>query len=153
MSDTNNNDADASGVLGATVDNPYVTNPYHGDILPGTSNGSKLYLAATKPLEESKKMELSIENAIAIKSLLIQTSNTFGWDKCIAIPQGWNTDGSPTSFVNLLLNPEKCELVMVKFHGAHIFGSPDYPTGTYPSMEIKPIDPQTNVADRPKFQL
>ena len=79
-------ETDASGVLGATVDNPYVTNPYHGDILPGTSNGSKLYLAATKPLEESKRLEFSIENAIVIKSVLAQALNNFGWNKCIAIP-------------------------------------------------------------------
>jgi hypothetical protein len=108
MSATDDNDADALGVLGATVDNHYVTNPYHGNILPGTSNGLKLYVAMTKPLKESKRMELSIKNAIVIKSVLIQALNTFGWDKCIATPTTWDPDGNPKSFANLLLNLEKC---------------------------------------------
>ena len=153
MSAADDTETDASGVLGATVDNPYVTNPYHGDILPGTSNGSKLYLAATKPLEESKRLDLSIENAIVIKSVLTQAANTFGWDKCIATPTTWDPAGKPQSFANLLLNPDNCRMNMVKFHGAHIFGTPNYTTGGIPTMEIKPIDPQLNIDDRPIFQL
>ena len=151
MSAADDNETDASGVLGATVDNPYVTNPYHGDILPGTSNGSKLYLAATKALEESKRLDLSIENAIAIKSAITQASNNFGWDKCIATPTNWDTNGVPTSFANLLLSPDKCSMDCVKFHGAHIFGKPDYTTGEVFTMEIKSIDPQSTVEDRPTF--
>ena len=129
MSAADANVTDASGVLGATVDNPYVTNPYHGNILPGTSTGSKLYLAATKQLEESKRLDLSIENAIAIKSAITQASNNFGWDKCVATPTAWDTNGVPLSFANLLLNPDKCPMACVKFHGAHIFGKPEYSTG------------------------
>jgi len=42
---------------------------------------------------------------------------------------------------------------MLKFHAAHIFGSPDYSKGTIGTMEIRKIDPRTNKADRPSFQL
>ena len=153
MSQPDDTEPGAAGVLGATVGNPFVTNPYHGHIFPGMMNGSKLYLAATKLLEESKKVELFIKNAIAIKSIRIQASNNFGWDKCIVIQTTWDSNDNPKTFSNLLLNPEKCGMDTVKFHGAYIFRNPNYATSVIPNMEIKSINPQENVDDQPCFQL
>ena len=61
-------------------DNPYVSNPYHGNILPGTAAGLKLYLAATNPVEESKQISLSTKNCLEIKTFLKQAGSNFGWD-------------------------------------------------------------------------
>ena len=75
MSQTDDTESGASGVLCATFDNPFITNPYHGQIYPDTTNGSKLYLATMKSLKDSKKVELSTKNAIANRSMLTQASN------------------------------------------------------------------------------
>ena len=71
-------DSASSGAADTIVDDPFISNPYHGEIYPSTSAGSKLYLTATKPVEESKKVELSIENSILIKSMLTQAASNFG---------------------------------------------------------------------------
>ena len=109
MSQTNDTESGTLGVLGIIVDNPFVTNPCHDQIYPGTTNGSKLYLTATKSLEESRKVELSIENSIAIRSMLTQASNNFGLDKCTVIPTTWDSNGQPKTFSNLLLDTDNAE--------------------------------------------
>ena len=146
-------DSASSSAADAIVDDPFVSNPYHGEIYPGTSAGLKLYLTAMKPVEESKKVELSIENSILIKSMLTQAASNFGWSKAIAIPILWDQNSKAVNYANLLLNPEKCPIEMVKFHAAHMFGTPDYSAGTIGTMTIRTIDPRSNPLDRPFFQL
>ena len=67
MSLSKDTDSVAPSAPDAIVDNPFVSNPYHGDIYPGTATGSKLYLTVTKPVKQNKKVELSIEYSIMIK--------------------------------------------------------------------------------------
>jgi len=54
--------------------NPYIVCPYDGEILQGTAEGSKLYLNATKSVDEDKRFALTIENALMIKSQLAQAA-------------------------------------------------------------------------------
>jgi len=44
MTINEDNDSVSSGAPDEIVDDPFVSNPYHGEIYPGTSTGSKLYL-------------------------------------------------------------------------------------------------------------
>ena len=62
----------------AVIDNPYVSNPYHDVILPGTATGLTLYLVATKSIKESKRMSLSTKECLEIKTLLKQAGSPFG---------------------------------------------------------------------------
>ena len=54
--------------------NPYRGSPSDGDFLPSLSDKSKLYLAATKLLDEDKCWALNVENGLTIKSHLLQAA-------------------------------------------------------------------------------
>ena len=79
---TNSSSKEAKAIVGS----PYVSNSYQGVILPSTVNGLKLYLAATKPLKESKRISHHTKNCLESKTLLKQTGRTFGWGQAISIP-------------------------------------------------------------------
>jgi len=58
--------------------NPFMVCPYDDEIIPGTAECSKLYLNATKSVEEDKCFALTVENALTIKSHLAQAAQKFG---------------------------------------------------------------------------
>ena len=88
--------------------NIYVVNPFQADIFPGDSAGQKLFLAATKPADDDKRLSISTDNdaAEAGKAALIQASSNFGWPRITTIPTRCAT-GTPLDYVDLLKNPEK----------------------------------------------
>jgi hypothetical protein len=85
----------------------YVTNPYLGDINPGDSNGSKLYLKATEELSKENKIEIKVENAHKFIDQVRSDANKFGWGPLVFNVQ---TGDNPNKFVNLLENHEEVQL-------------------------------------------
>ena len=64
-----------------------ILNPYQGNILPGTTSGAKLYMAATKGIDdESKGPALSLDNALEIKEHCMKASHMYGWEGLINAP-------------------------------------------------------------------
>ena len=49
--------------MAANANVTYVTNLYFGNINPGDTNRSKLYLKATEELSKENKIEIRVENA------------------------------------------------------------------------------------------
>ena len=133
--------------------NPYIVCPYDGEILPGTAEGSKLYLNATKSVDEEKRFALTIENALTIKSQLAQAAQKFGWSSVVTIPISYNAAGEPLTMNNLTMNPEQINLEATCFHGAVAFGKPNYTTLKFPDMNAVDIDPFNVEEDRDRFQL
>ena len=64
-----NIDSNASAPVALNKGNPYHVNPYDGDILPSLSDGSKLFLAATKSLDEDKRWD-STSKMVSQSSLI-----------------------------------------------------------------------------------
>ena len=57
----------------------FVDDPYQGDINPGTTDGSKLYLKATASITEEDKFDLNISTAQKFLDLMRREDNNFGW--------------------------------------------------------------------------
>jgi hypothetical protein len=85
----------------------YVTNPYLGDINPGETNGSKLYLKATEELSKENKIDIKVENAHKFIDQVRSDANKFGWGPLVFNVQ---TASNPDRFVNLLENHEDVQL-------------------------------------------
>ena len=73
-----NIDSNALAPAASNKGNPYRVSPYDGDILPGLSDGSMLYLAAIKSLDEDKRWALNVENGLTIKSRILKAVQKFG---------------------------------------------------------------------------
>ena len=56
---------------------------YLGDINPGDSNGSKLYIKATEPLEKDHKIKVKVDNANKFLDQVRSDANKFGWRKLV----------------------------------------------------------------------
>jgi len=62
----------------------FVLNPFEGNVNPGSSNGQKLYLAATQfDLKESERTVVTIENGREVLDLFSELSSKFGWSPLI----------------------------------------------------------------------
>ena len=133
--------------------NPYIVCPYDGEILPDTAEGSKLYLNATKSVEEDKRFALTIKNALTIKSQLALAAQKFSWSLVVTIPLLYNAAGKPLTMDNLTLNPEQINLEATCFHAAVAFGKPIYTTLNFPNMNAVDIDPFNAKEHRERFQL
>ena len=72
----------ASGGNGNTTTKTetFVTDPYQGNINPGSSDGAKLYKTATEALPDGKKIEIILKNAHLLLRQLIDDANRFGWE-------------------------------------------------------------------------
>ena len=65
--------------MASNVNVSYVTNPYLGNINPGDTNGSKLYLKATEELSKENKIDIKVENAHKFIDQVRSDANKFGW--------------------------------------------------------------------------
>ena len=78
--------SNASAPMASNKGNPYRVSPYSVDILSGLSDGSKLYLATIKSLDEDKRWTLNVENGLTIKFHLLQAAQKFVWESVVMIP-------------------------------------------------------------------
>jgi len=146
-------DYNALAPMAADKGNPYRLSPYDGDILPSTYDGLKLYLAATKSLDEDKRWALNVQNGLTIKSRLLQAAPKFFWESVVIIPLMYNTRGTPSHFINIIGHPENVDISHTRFHKALACSTPDYSTLIVHGTTIVDIDPMNNETDRPTFQL
>ena len=61
----------------------FIEDPYQGDINPGTDQGLKLYLNATKSVEDDQRIDINVSQAKAIRATLEELSNQFGWAQLV----------------------------------------------------------------------
>ena len=86
----------------------YILNPYQGNILPGTASGVELCVAATKGInDKSKRLPLSLDNALEIKEHCMKASHTYGWEGVINTPHNYTGDDTPLNLINMLEQSEK----------------------------------------------
>jgi len=80
MVEVNSNPGGGNGNATATTTETFVTDPYQGNINPGSSDGAKLYKTATEALSDGKKIEIILKNAHQLLRQLIDDANKFGWE-------------------------------------------------------------------------
>jgi len=61
----------------------YHENPFRGEINPGTSEGLKLFLNATKTLNKDEMLDLKTGNAKALMDHLVKACSAYGWNKLV----------------------------------------------------------------------
>ena len=98
----------------------YVTNPYLGNINPGDTNGSKLYLKATEELSKENKIDIKVDNAHKFIDQVRSDANKFGWGPLVFNVQ---TGSNPNTFVNLLENHEDVKLEHMLHQANIIWGT------------------------------
>ena len=145
----------ASTTMNVTAENPYVINPYYGNIFPGTAAGAKLYSTATRGVNGDKKFDLTPENAINIRTATQQAASLYGWGELVsAIPTGYQPGSfNPTDHANMLLNSDDVDLDAVIFNASITWGTPNYTTFKYPTTKtMRVIDPANDDDDKISFQ-
>ena len=154
MAITGESNDSASGSSTLAPSNPYVLHPFQGDIFPGTSAGAKLFDRATSGPDEDKRLTLDLDDAIEIKSRLLKAQQDFAWSTLTTVPTNYASDGTPSNFVDLVLNPEAVALSDVQFSAAVTWSKSniDFSNRTCSTMEVSKIAPSTVDADRPQFQ-
>ena len=136
-----------------TKRNHYIIFPYDGKILPGTAQGSKLYINATKSVKQDKCFALTIGKALITKSHIAQAALKFGGSTVVTIPLLYDASGKPLTMENFTRNPERINLRVTCFHAVVAFGKPDCTHLKFPYMNAVDID-LVNVEDgRERFQL
>ena len=89
--------APAASTSTATTSKPdqLLTNPFEGDINPGSAAGSKLYLKATESLSEKERFECETKNAHKILQAFNRDASKFCWNKLIGqVPDGKGGTGT-----------------------------------------------------------
>ena len=93
----------------------YILNPDQGSILPGTTSGAKLYVAATKGInDESKRLPLFLDNSLEIKEHCTKASHMYGWEGLVNVSHTYTAVGAPSELINMLEQPEKCTMICVR---------------------------------------
>ena len=99
----------------------YLTNPFHGDINPGTTEGAKLYNIAIKAPEE--KLCIAQKNARAIHAAFEEDANNFGWRTLSGTVKLDGVTHGPTR--NIITHTSELTLEMVQKHACTTFGAND----------------------------
>ena len=89
--------ATAAATSAATSSKLYDTNPYNGNINPGSQIRHKLFTTATSARE--KKLDATIKNAKAFVSAVKEGSAQFGWG---ALTSKIAVDGDDKTFLKIL---------------------------------------------------
>ena len=124
----------------------YVTNPYLENINPGDSNGSKLYMEATEPLDKDHKIEIKVDNANKFLDQVHSDANKFGWGPLVFRVQ---TGSNPGSFESLLENHEEITLehMLRQVHVTWGANGNDFNTALPADKNVADLDPATVPAD------
>ena len=92
----------------------YLSDPFEGDINPGTTAGQKLYTLATADRKKEELLSISQENVSTIMSAFRHDSNSFGWGCLI---NDIKADDNVTK-LKILEDFGKCTLTLVKAQAA-----------------------------------
>ena len=124
----------------------YVTDPYYGNINPGTKEGQALFIAATKDFPAEKQLKITQSNARFIVDQFKQLSQSFGWGVLINVIM--NAKGEPCS---LLQDFRNLTLEDVQWQARTIWED-DSSTGPLPKVfTTRAIDPANVQTDRDIF--
>ena len=61
----------------------FVSNPFHGNINPGTGSRSKIFLKASAKLDKDNKVEVKIATTSKFLDQATKDTNNFGWSPFI----------------------------------------------------------------------
>ena len=124
----------------------FLTNPFFGDINPGTADGAKLYNKAI----EAPKDTLSIQQSKArdVQSQFETDACNFGWSSLI----GNITINIANEVRNILSNTRELTVEMLQKHARTTWGNLAPWADPLPmDFDVRAIDPATHAAQRPHF--
>ena len=131
----------------------YILNPYQGNILTGTVSGAKLSVAATKVIaDESKRLTVSLDNALEIKEHCMKASHIFGWEDLINIPHRYTGDDTRLNIINMLEQPAETMMKIVCVQAAIVWNRVNGVARTVESNEVMNVDPENVVVNIIVFQ-
>ena len=79
-----------------SITQTFLLHPYSENVNPSAVEGRKLYLAATKELDEDKRISVSIENGHKVKNHLETLSSKCSWGFLISKAPDSNRDTKDT---------------------------------------------------------
>ena len=124
----------------------YLTNPFFGEINPGTTEGAKLYNKATAAPEE--KLSVQQKNAKDVLSRFETDASNFGWGQLIGNVQINNVSDQR----NIMTKTREITLEMVQKHARTTWGPRDPWENPLPnSFDVREINPATHASQRPTF--
>ena len=130
----------------------FEANPYCTDINPATTNGLKLYQAATEERDESELLSLKIASASQFIDAMKSDATRFGWGKLIS-KVSVELDGTMYE-KNILQDFKSLSIEKVRIHMNSVFkakaGSGVVPTG---DLKMFDIDPAADANDKKIFFL
>ena len=123
----------------------FVTNPYHGKINPGTSDGQKLYLKATA--ERTPRLTIKQENVKEIIATFEKDSRSFGWGSLVNVIKTSATDAIGKSIIS---NTRDLKLEMVQKAALKIWGAMNatFATPVPDSLDVQDLDQIATDADQ-----
>ena len=129
----------------------YASNPFAADINPGTSDGAKLFLVATKPIAEEKdRLPLTIGKQVEILDALRQAHGKYAWGSIIQVPVSGEDDAEKK---DILFDLNTLTETLVRKHTNSIFKQRD--SRELPTTRSNPtafdINPSSTQADRKVF--
>ena len=131
----------------------YILNPYQGNILTGTVSGEKLSVAATKVIaDESKRLTVSLDNALEIKEHCMKTTHIFGWEDLLNIPHRYTGDDTRLNIINMLEQPAATMMQMVCVQASITWNRGNGVARTVESNKVTNVDPENVVVNRIIFQ-
>ena len=87
----------------------FLSDPFEGDINPGTVSGQKLYTLATADRRKEDLLSIAQENVSNIMSVFRHDSNSFGWGMLVN-----NIITGDGNKLKLLEDFQECSLNLVK---------------------------------------
>lgn len=129
----------------------FATNPYSADINPATTQGMKLFVYATSPVDSKEKLDLTIGKQVEIINSLREYSAKFAWGKVIsAIPV---SDVVNAETKDILYDLNKLSETLVRQYTNSVFHQRN--SRNLPATRTNPhafdIDPANDPNDRPIF--
>ena len=124
----------------------FLTNPFFGDINPGTADGAKLYNKAI----EAPTVQLSIQQRTArdVQSQFETDASNFGWGSLI----GNITINITNEVRNILSNTRELTVEMLQKHARTTWGNLSNFADPLPlDFDVRAIDPATHAVQRPHF--
>ena len=149
MVEVNSNPGGGNGNATATTTETFVTDPYQGNINPGSSDGAKLYKTATEALSDGKKIEIILKNAHQLLRQLIDDANKFGWeDLFFGIPK--DDQGGTLS---LDTDSQKITKNMILKQAYKTWGNKDatFADNVPDTKTVETLSPETDATHRPHF--
>lgn len=141
--------AATTAIASLKKEDPFITSPYAGDINPGSSNGIKLYQAATAERDDDSKLTLKITTSKEFIDAMKDDSTKFCWG--ILISQVKVPPGGSTTF-SILKDFQALTIMKVRrFMGRTYYSKTSNLTDTYFDNDMYDIDPASNDSEKKIF--